>query len=285
MVKLGWMADTHIPTQSEVDEGGASSGATDKFVTDYNKLVNNQGVDDIYFAGDACHAQGGSPVPRVDQDEYSVFWDQIAKTDDPDRLKYVVPGNHDIPIQEFVKSEERAVLRERVDYDADGVSVFVINTHPDGFVTAAPGGGGVTQPRLAYADLDWLDQQLADAGSNTKIVIPHAYLYPTIFTTIGGMMTSDKRYQVVSNYLDVHDVLKQYNKVVVPQAHRYVHSSSDEGSTTVDGVHYARTQHYYRESDDSVTTFNWITADSSSCTIMAEEHSDGTTYTDLDVTF
>jgi len=50
MVRLGWMQDTHFrPTGSE------RTDAASIWQSNYDDLVNNKGISDLYFTGDMMH--------------------------------------------------------------------------------------------------------------------------------------------------------------------------------------------------------------------------------------
>jgi len=223
---------------------------------------------------------------------YGRFWDTIlpGTTDAGDALKYAIPGNHDVPVQGFVKSDPRAVLRARVDYDTAGVTVLLLNTQANSMVTGGTGergGIGPCVPRAPRSDLEWLDNQLADAGSNAKLVLPHALLHPMDNATIfNGNMDVDgaQTYEFIENWDYCHNsVLSNHSKVVVPQSHQYDQTS--ESSSTIDGVEYVRTQHYSNDSDPaSPDTYSYIDITDSSVTITSIAQ-DGTTSTNLDKTF
>lgn len=285
MTLLGWLSDTHI----EADATSDDPGPTNQLPTDFNKLVS-MGVDDVYFNGDLVHPDESGEVPHVPQGAYDRFWSLIDGTSDPDKFRAANPGNHDIPVQRFLRSDDRAVLRGRWDYDDDGVSVFMINTQATGFASGSPGlrsGIGETSPRCSRRDLDWLDRQLDDAGSNAKIIFAHALLNPKIIDAeFNGLAEENNTYEYVKNWGYAQSILEKHNKVVVPQGHVYTFDgAADEFSVTINGVDYLHTQHYYDEGNDSATTFGYIDVTDSSITATAEEHSDGTTYTLLDKTF
>lgn len=289
MVLLGWMSDMHVrPSESDTP-----SGATTEFQTDYNKLVTTYGTEDVYFTGDQVHPASQGEPPHVPKAAYDRFWSLVDGTDDSgDSVRSAIPGNHDIPIQGHLEADERAVLRARVDYPDDNVTVLMVNTQANSFVTGGRVDGdnnatGAAVPRMPYSDIRWMDEQLDDAGSNAKIILPHAVMYPTANSAFPevGYTSGGRVYHLIENWRAAHRVLSGYNKVVVPQSHIYSFGSGMEDSTTVDGVEYVRTQHYHRGSDDSVHTFGRIDVSGSSVTVTTEEHSDGTEYTNLDKTF
>lgn len=293
MVLLGWMQDMHI----HEDSTHSSPGADDEFQTDYDKLVDTYTVDDVYLTGDLVHGRPKGRRPHTLKADYDRFLSLLdGTTDAGGSMRAMIPGNHEVPLQTFLESDDRAVLRKRIDYDTAGVTVLLVNTTATGYVTGNSGSGsdntgvGVTVNRLPYADVQWLDDQLSDAGSNAKLILPHAATYTTPSGAtkgngINGDLGPDSLYWVCTNYERIHSVISQYNKVVVPFSHLYQFGSGNETSATVDGVDYVSTQHYYDASADAATTFGRIDVDSSSCTITTEEHSDATEYTPLDVTF
>jgi len=134
-----------------------------------------------------------------------------------------------------------------------------------------------------------MDDQLSGAGSDAKLILPHA---PTYFTHsmmnngtgFQNAMYEGDTYWVVQNYRFCHDVLQQYGKVVELAGHIYGGGSDEEGHHTVDGVDYCGKQHYMEEGGD-VATYHVIDIDSSGVTITGYEHSSSTTHTVIDKTF
>lgn len=259
---------------------------------DFNKLTETYGVDDVFFTGDMTqHGPNQTTRPHVEEAAYDRLWSLVEGAIRPGKLRAYIPGNHEVPIQTFLESDDRTTLRKRIDYDAAGVSVFLINTHGPGFTPgdlSGENGMGVTVPRIPRRDLEWLDKQMADAGSNAKLVLPHAPPYgfpgkPSF--DVENNTGPSQRYEVCENQLYAHKILSSYNKVVVPVSHLFQFGSDKEDSHTIDGVHYVEKQHYYEEATDEVYTFGRINVTSSGCQVVTEEHSDGTTYTPLDVTF
>ncbi len=297
MVRLGWMQDSHINDEESSDTSGASYSM---LYEDIDTLDSFYGVDDIYFTGDLVAPSKTGQVPHAKPSYFDEFWRLVDQANNPDLVRYATPGNHDVPLGVFLDSDPRCVLRKRIDYPDDGVSVFLVNTHAHGYVTGSPGQSADDQsnigpdvPLVPYRDLKWLDEQMADAGSNAKIVLPHAEMVPHgsgIGPDTGPhgrlqyLSTSELNwYEVVRNFHLCEEILSKYNKVVVANSHT---RPGGQGSTTINGVDYAWKKHYWGFSDPpSVRTFGYFDVTSSGVTLKTVEHSDGTEYTLLDKTF
>lgn len=296
MVRLGWFQDAHIRPDR-------SSGVPAELAADFDWLVDNRNPEDCYFTGDmVIGAVPDEGVPHTGPEAYDTLWDVVDNDiTNSDKLRAAVPGNHEVPIQTFLESDERATLRERIDYDDAGVSVFLVNTQANSFVTGAPGdsgtgnygGTGVTNARMAYRDIKWLEEQMADAGDNAKLVLPHAATYGTAQGVLGNMnngyMRNNQEYWMCLNYEFIHETISQFNKVVVPFSHLFQFDT--EGSDSHDGVTYAWKKHYFVPDGESASgaeeasTFGQIDIDSTGCTITTIEHSDKTETPVVDVTF
>lgn len=296
MVKLGWMQDSHINDSGISDRSGVDGAIT----TDIDTLGNTYGVEDIYWTGDQVAPANSGSVPHVDDADFERFWNLVDNATYSDLVRYAIPGNHDTPIQNHLKSDDRAILRARVDYDSEGVTVLLVNTHANGYVSGSPGttgGTGQTTPNMPYRDLKWLDEQLEDAGNNAKLILPHAGLFAidsgitfptTVDTNPTRRVLKNKRgeyYEFVENFNQVHATIQKYDKVVVPVSHLFQQGSGSRGKETVDGVEYVHKNHYWNSNANDASTFGFIDISGSGATVKTVEHSDGTEYTLLDKAF
>lgn len=295
MVKLGWMQDMHI----HHDDTFSAPGPRQRFVDDANRLINTHNVEDIYLTGDMVHGRPKGRVPHTVAEDYDQFWNLVSQTDDPDRFRAAVPGNHEAPLRIYLDSDDRAALRKRVDYADDGLSVFLVNTSAPSWITGNEDtnagvntGVGTTVPRMPYADIEWLDEQLADADNQgyAKLILPHGATYLTPpgadeGNGTNGNLSPGDVYWVCTNYKHIHSIISQYSDVAVAFSHLYQFGSGNETSYTVDGVDYVSTQHYYNASSDSLTTYGIIDADSGGITITTEQHGSLNTFTPLDATY
>jgi len=289
-MRVGWIQDTH----TKADPTDSAPGAQQQLVDMIDDL-GAKGCDTIIHTGDLVHPELSRDIPHVTEDEFDRFWSLVDQSSYGDLLEYAVPGNHDIPLQTYLESDERAKLTERVDFDADGVTIILLNTQATGYTTGSSSAGGnqggaATEiPRVALRDIEWMDEQLADSGSNAKLILPHAPTYFQETAEYGavqsnnGTMGGGASYQITWNFNYIHETLKQYDKVVEPTSHVYDHT--DEGSEQTDGVWYAWKLHTYDHPSDSVQTYAYIDIDSSGCTITTVDYSDGSENVILDTTF
>lgn len=280
-LRIGWLQDTHTTIS-----GADRPGAQEELTADYNHLAGAKHADIIVHGGDCVHPTDEQRLkdPHTTPAYYERFWELIDAANDPSLFEYAVPGNHDIPLTTFVRSDERATLRQRVEYPNHKLSIFYINTHSPGIVTGSPGtntqgGVGTEVARISYRDLQWLDAGLADAESkdHTQLVIGHASPYflddsgipDASSVSSPAVMPQTSMYMVCSNYNAFHGVLARYSKVVVPISHLYQFTS--EGSQTIDGVHYVWKYHYTRNRE-TLETFAYIDIDGSHATITTIDH-------------
>lgn len=293
MVKLGLISDTHF----EEDSNNTNPGPITQFPTDFDDLLS-RGCTDIYHGGDLAARADQSARPHVIPECYDVFYDEVLPNcSDPSALRAVIPGNHDVPLPVFLEADDRHVLRKRIDYDSAGVSVFLLNTQATGYSTGGNPGSrngaiGPSIPRIPYRDIRWLDEQLADAGDNAKLIIPHAAPYGVKGGNFGGTpagnnnLSASKTYWTVENGRYFHEVVSQYSKVTVPYNHIYTFGASDRGAETVDDVEYVQRQHYYHEDDDEAHDYALIDIDSTQVDIDIYSHNDtGIVAEPLDKTF
>jgi len=293
MVRLGYMMDLHVKDDSSVTHPGSD----DEFINDYDSLVNTHNVDDIYFLGDQVNAfEDFGQVPHVPKGAFDRFWDTLfGQVGDPDKLVAAIPGNHDVPIQHHVRSHEKAIIRPmRVDYDADDVSVFLINSQVPGLITGSPapagnnGAIGAARPRFAYSHIKWLDQELSSLStSRTKIIMSHAtpIAFGQAWHSSGQIAKNpDSNYRTPINHNFMREMLSQFSQVVCLWGHDYVTGTGNERSWSRDGIYGVSTQHYYDEQNDETLTYNYIDADGSGVTVTAENPRAGNTYT-TEITF
>lgn len=280
-MRIGWLQDTHTTVA-----GADSPGAQEELTDDYNYLDAVKDADIIVHGGDCVHPtdEQRPKDPHTTPPYYERFWELIDAADDPSLFEYAVPGNHDVPLATFVRSDERATLRQRVAYPEHNLSIFYINTHCPGIITGSPGtdsqgGVGTEVARISYRDLQWLDAGLADAESkgHTQLVIGHASPYfldesgipDASSVSSPSVMPQRSIYMVCSNYNAFHGVLSQYSNVVVPISHLYQFRS--EGSQTIDGVRYVWKYHYTRNRE-TFETFGYIDIDGTHATITTVDH-------------
>lgn len=278
MLRIGWLSDSHIdPTSSE--------GAGELLTEDITALFEEQNIRHLYFNGDAVfQAATFSEGEYVHSSPgfYDRFWELVDESGYGERI-VCTPGNHDVPLQYFLESDERAQLRYKRTYDTEGVTVLMVNTVGPGAVSGSQEVGyGWTTGYVPYKDLRWLDEQLSEAGDTTKVVFFHHHAWLTPGDPLASAETDtqsiDQLYWVCRNYRTIHDILSSYDKVVCPQGH----SSQvvTEGSSRVDGVEYVYKKHYYNLRDEGVTkypekdvtTYAYIEADSNNCRITTVDH-------------
>lgn len=296
-MRLGWIQDTHTHPDG-------TTGAQEGLIDDYNYLANTLAVDDIYHGGDLVSPSRArrDETPHVTAEYFDQFFSLIGRTDNPSLLKRCVPGNHDIPLSTFLAADETCVLRDRVDYPQDNLSVLCVNTHMTGIVTGSPGLGtqgsaGSDVARMAKADIDWMDRQLADIDSrgHSALIIPH-----TTFTSLpdcpwprasgyNGHIDDPALYNIPTNHKDIERVLRRHAgnglNIVVPVSHLFYFGN--EGSQTVDGVNYVFKKHYWGglNNNNELFTFAYIDMDGSGAAVTTVDHSSHAETTVLDVTF
>jgi hypothetical protein len=270
MHRLGWMSDSHIDPTSDA---GAGSGLTDDIVD----LFERRDVDHIYFNGDAVFQAGAfsdGEYAHSTPEYYDRFWRLVDNSGYGDRM-VVTPGNHDVPLQYFLESDDRAHLRYKHRYSDDGVTVLMVNTVGPGWVSGGQEAGyGWTNGYVPYKQLRWLDEELAAAGDDAKLVFfhHHAWLTPgdPLASSDTDTQTIDQLYWVCRNYRAIHNVLSSHDKVVCPQAHTAQFAT--EGSSCVDGVHYLYKKHYYNVRNGGLTTYAYIHANADSCRVTTIDH-------------
>jgi predicted MPP superfamily phosphohydrolase len=288
MVKIGWMQDAHIRPDGQ--------GAQPETWTDFDYLTQTLGVDDVIMTGDMVRPRNAADIPHTNKTDHEHFWSEFyANVSNPDKLNCAIPGNHEIPIQGHLDADDKAVWKKHIEYSTDGVDVLAINTHASGLSTGSPGpkgGPGVGSPRVSAADVEWLDTKLTESGSNAKLLLPHASLYPHGANgTVGAgdkaagsdvAITGNDKYWVCQNYRQLQNIVTSYSKVVHCISHLF---QTGEGYTTTNGVYNVYKDHYYDGgSGDVVHTFGLIDISSSGVTVKTIEQ-DRTQNTLLDVTF
>jgi len=252
MITLGWLKDTHQPPH----ESSGYDGPQEQITQDIEAMFNEFGVDRWVHTGDPSHPIGDhrGRVPHMGEGVYSAFWDYVEQSGHYDDLLGILPGNHDVPLQNFLESDNKTVLNQAVHFDT-GVSVLMINSVGGGTHTGSPshadepGGYGVDYGYVPEYVLDWLDEQLDHAADNLKLVFPHHHLQFQSDSAVEHVHSPDdtlreeNMYWVVLNHRRVHDRLARHDKVVVPQSH--VFQFDWEGVRNKDGVRYLTSKHYY----------------------------------------
>lgn len=265
MVRVGWLSDSHIDPTSDA---GAGKGLTEDIAT----LFRRWNVEHLYFNGDAVFQAGafsGGDYAHSTPEYYDRFWELVDESGYGDRT-IVTPGNHDVPLQYFVESDDRARLKYKRRYDREGVTVLMVNTVGPGAVSGSQEAGyGWTNGYVPYEQLEWLDRELSNAGDDTKLVFFHHHAWLTPGDPLASAPTDtqsiDQLYWVCRNYRAIHDILSDHEKVVCPQAHTA--QFSDEGSSCVDGVHYLYKKHYFNVRDGGLTTYAYIDANAEGCEV------------------
>lgn len=167
MVRIGWLSDSHIDPILE-------TGAGEKLTIDIISLFEEYEVSKLFFNGDAVYDSddfNDSDYSHSRPVYYDRFWELVDNSGYGDRL-ICTPGNHDVPLQYFLESDDRAQLRHKEIYD--GVTVLMMNTVGPGWVSGSPEAGyGWTTGYVPYSDLRWLDDELVAAGDDTKVVYFH----------------------------------------------------------------------------------------------------------------
>ncbi len=270
MIRLGWMSDSHIDPESDA---GAGSGLTD----DIAGLFERRNVEHIYFNGDAVFQAGafsGGEYAHSTPEYYDRFWRLVDESGYGESVT-VTPGNHDVPLQYFVESDDRARLRYKRRYPDAGVTVLMVNTVGPGWVSGSQEAGyGWTNGYVPYKQLRWLDEELSAAGDDAKLVFfhHHAWLTPgdPLASAATDTQTIDQLYWVCRNYRAIHDVLSSHDKVVCPQAHTAQFAA--EGSSCVDGVEYLYKKHYYNVRNGGLETYAFVDANRRSCRVTTVDH-------------
>lgn len=283
MVRIGWLSDSHIDPTS-------TAGAGEKLPQDIRALFETHGIRDLYFNGDAvfkASAFAEGDYAHSTPEFYERFWRLVDQSGHGEKL-VCVPGNHDVPLQYFVESDDRARLRYKQTYEDEGVTVLMMNTAGPGSVSGSQEAGyGWTNGYVPYRDLQWLDDQLDQAGDNAKVVYFHHHAWLTPGDPLASAPTDtqsiDQLYWVCRNYRAIHDILSSYDKVVCPQAHTA--QFADEGSSCVDGVEYLYKKHYYNVRDGGVTTYAYLDVSPERCTVTTVDHDTGRENTILDTRF
>lgn len=284
MARIGWLSDSHI------DPRKSTWGAGERLTEDITALFEEKDIDFLFFNGDAVSRADSFSADYYEHSTpkfYSRFWELVDQSGYGNRVA-AVPGNHDTPLQYFLESDKRAHLRYKRTYD-DGVTVLMVNTAGPGAVNGSVGSGyGWSVGYVPYKDLQWLDQQLAEAGDDTKVVYfhHHAWLTPgdPLASAETDTLTQDQGYFVCQNYNAIHDILSSYDKVVCPQGH--TPQFQTEGSSRVDGVEYLYKKHYYDVfNHERVTTYGYLDVTSEGCTVKTVDHNSGEENTLLDKTF
>lgn len=287
MAVIGWLSDSHV---DPVNESGAGQRLTEDIVS----LFEEYNVSDLYFNGDAVFKTDSFVDDSTTEYEnythstpayYDRFWELVDASGYGDRV-VCTPGNHDVPLQLFLDSDDRARLRYKATYD--GVTVLMVNTAGPGWVSGSRQAGyGWTNGYVPYRDLQWLDEELAAAGDDAKVVYFHHHAWLTPDDPLASAPTDsqsvDQLYWVCRNYRAIHDVLSSYDKVVCPQGHTAQFAS--EGSSCVDGVEYLHKKHYYEVRDDGVTTYAFLDVDRDGCTVTTVDHDTGAENVILDTDF
>ncbi|MFC6724584.1 metallophosphoesterase family protein [Halobium palmae] len=283
MVRVGWLSDSHIDPNSDA---GAGSGLTE----DVAALFEEWGVEHLYFNGDAVFQAGAFASGGYEHstpEYYDRFWELVDASGYGDRVT-VTPGNHDVPLQYFVESDERARLQFERTYDRDGVTVLMVNTVGPGAVSGSQEAGyGWTNGYVPYRQLRWLEDELSKAGDDTKLVFFHHHAWLTPGDPLASAATDtqsiEQLYWVCRNYRAIHDRLSDHDKVVCPQAHTAQFVA--EGSSRVDGVEYLYKKHYYNVRDGGLTTYAFIDATEDGCTVTTVDRNTGEQNVILDAAY
>ena len=276
MVRIGYFSDTHVCTDNP-DSPGAGARMTE----DIRSLFTDYDVNSLYFNGDQVAPNDGfednNGNPHSKPAYYNKFWDLVDDSGFGERI-IATPGNHECPLQDFIRSDERARLRYKTEFD--GVTLLMMNTSVPAWVTGGFGAAyGWNNGYVSQSDLEWMDEQLNKAGDNAKMVFfhHHAWLTPgdPVASAPGDTETMHQAnlYEVCRNYQAIHDILSSYDKVIVPQGHTF--QFTDEGSSNVDGVEYLYKKHYYSVFTDTVTTYEFIDVSPEKCTVTTVDHNTG----------
>lgn len=270
MVRIGWLSDSHI------DPRDPDWGAGELLTADITTLFEKDNVEFLYFNGDAVFQ-----TDSFQQDYYAHsspefferFWELVDKSGHGSKIA-VTPGNHDVPLQYFLESDDRAHLRFKRTYD--DVTVLMVSTVGPGAVNGSRGTGyGWTTGYVPYKELQWLDQELSAAGDKAKVVYfhHHAWLTPgdPLASSETDTLTQKQRYYVCQNYNSIHNTLSKYDKVICPQGH--TPQTRKEGASEVDGVEYLYKKHYYDvRNHGNVTTYAYLDVTRDDCTVTTIDH-------------
>lgn len=257
MVRIGWLKDTHQPPH----DSGGYDGPQELITRDIEAMFDKYDADWWIHTGDPSHPSGDhrGRVPHMGPGVYDAFWEYVNASRHYEDLLGIVPGNHDVPLERFLNSDKKAVLFKSAHFE-EGVSIILINTAGGGTHTGSPtprddpGGYGVDYGYLPEYVLNWLDDQLREAGDNLKLVFPHHHLQfqadeavPRAFSP-DDTLREENMYWVVLNHRRVHKRLADHDKVVVPQSHLF--QFEQEAVRTKNGVRYLATKHYYDMPND-----------------------------------
>lgn len=283
MVRIGWLPDPHVHPAEEVGPG-------ERLTTDIVSLFEEYGIEKLYVNGDLASGHGSfddSGYEHTPPEYYNRFWKLVDDSGYGDHL-VCTPGNHDVPLQHYLASDDRARLRYKEVHE--GVTVLMVNTVGPGWVSGSPECGyGWTNGYVPYGDLRWLDDELAAAGDDAKVVYFHHHAWLTPGDPLASAPTDtqsiDQLYWVCRNYRAIHDVLSSYENVICPQGHTAQYAT--EGSSRVDGVEYLYKKHYadIRPDTSPVTTYAYLEVDRERCTVTTIDHDSGAENVVLDTTF
>ncbi|NKE37267.1 hypothetical protein GWG54_15860 [Natronococcus sp. JC468] len=289
MVRIGWLSDSHVDPFSSPDVGRTDlPGAGECLTEDIVSLFETYGIEDLFFNGDAVFQSDAfwdSEYEHSWPAFYDRFWELVDNSGYGDNV-VCTPGNHDVPLQYFVESDERAHLKYKKEYD--DVTVLMVNTAGNGWVSGSPEMGyGWTSGYVPYKDLQWLDRELSRAGDNAKIVYFHHHAWftpgdPNASSETDSQSASEL-YWVCRNHRAIHEILSSYDKVVCPQGH--TSQTQTEGSSNVDGVEYLYKKHYHHVYDGGVTTYAYLDVDSTGAMVITVDHDTGKENTILNKTF
>lgn len=304
MVKIGVLSDTHQPSADST----TYVGPQDAITTALDQMGSTFGVDDIILLGDKVHPDDDetSKVPHVRPAAFDEFWSYANASDHSDKIRASMPSHHSVPIQQALRADGRETVGP-LEIDYGGVRLYLVSTVATGTITGSVGATGSDNVGVAYGrvpeyQLRWLDDrlQVAEDNGDAQLVLSHRVLnmsetqgagqfHPYQDFGQGQGESGALNYWVVMNERRVHNILKQYSKVVCYNGHKY-NPSGGAGALqnwTRDGVESAYDRHWYNVGTDSVDgDYSIIDINASSATITSvHENTTTDTRTLLNVTF
>lgn len=291
MTTVAAFADAH---NAEDESQGALSGLT----SDIADAVETFGAKHVYMHGDmaAPSKSQRAETPHYPPNAYDQeLWSYVDDSGHGEKVLAVTAGNHDVPIHGLIRSDDRGKYRYSRHYG--GLSVICPPTSA-GTVTGGPGepsnntpgGVGVNTNYVPYTDLKWLENELDAAGTNTKLILPHAGF---AFGTVNGsdlVSTSDDEnirpnnmYWICLNNREVRSRLEQYSKVVVIAGH--IFDFDDEESFNRNGVEYVYKNHYYWPNQDRIYDYAVVNGTVSGVSVNLVDHGASTGSAILDKTW
>ncbi|MCK9179818.1 MAG: metallophosphoesterase [Bacteroides sp.] len=208
-LRFAFMTDIHLNKENSNDRYNGLQQALDK--------AEKSNVDFILLGGDVFDISGmGSSLEKSVADSLYKVYKQIFE--ERNISFYPTLGNHDRLFNEsigYVEGDElfKSYFGESYyKFEQKGVHFFVLNS-----VQNNPEGGYYINKK----QLEWLKKELSELSSSDPVVLStHVPFYSLYYPLV------ENRYvflDVITNYKEVLDVLKDYNIQLVLQGHQHIH--------------------------------------------------------------